>query len=106
MPNTPQQPQTQAQPHATDGAGVDKSKSEKTAFEQMNVDDLCLQAGGHFRATAMMQKRLREIVRYGDEFSRADNKSLIFRVMDEIGDGALDFKLAQDVEAEEADTAS
>lgn len=63
-------------------------------FEQFNIDQLCLGAGGHFIATSMMQKRLRDLVRNNSDFNKADNKTLILQVLDEIRHDSLEFEKA------------
>lgn len=76
---------------------IERRPEDKPDFDSINMDELCQNAGGAFRATSMMQKRLRDLVRFAPDqiVGKVDNKQLIFRVMKEIEGDALEFELAE-----------
>ncbi|MGE3851363.1 MAG: hypothetical protein AB7K09_06460 [Planctomycetota bacterium] len=80
-----------------------EAPDEKPDFSMINMEEMLATAGGAFRATSMMQKRLREIVRFAPDqiAGKVDNKQLIYRVMNEIADKTLQFTLAEDIDGEE-----
>jgi hypothetical protein len=71
-------------------------------LDSVALDHLCNDVGGHFRATSLMQKRLRDLIRFSPDANRTDNKVLMAKVIDEIGDEDVVFQAAEDAEDEDA----
>ena len=67
-------------------------REEKLRIDDVDVDELSKVAGGYFRMTSLMQKRLRELIRYVPEATRFDNKQLISNVIEEIEQSAIEFE--------------
>lgn len=90
----------------TDAAGQDPSagehypvrqvnqfgEQERLILESIDIDRLAERIGGGFRATSLIQKRLREIVRLVPEANRFDNKHLIANVLEEIEREVIEFE--------------
>ena len=58
-------------------------------MNERNNDDLIEKAGGRFKFTVLVQKRLRELVKGADKLAAVDNKNLIDTVLQEIREGKI-----------------
>ena len=82
---------SEARPEIASREEVER-RMEAMRLEELDIDALAEKIGGYFQATSLLQKRLRELIRYVPEATRMDNKQLISLAIEEIEQEVIGFR--------------